>query len=1262
MGFAHLHVHSEYSLLDGACRIGPLIERAKELGQTALAITDHGVMYGAVAFYKAAVAAGIRPIIGCEVYVAPRGMTDRVHGVDDAYTHLILLCRDETGYHNLCYLVSAAFERGFYGKPRIDWPLLHKHADGLICLSGCVAGDIPRAVLRGDYEAAKARAVELQELFGEGNFYLELQNHHMTDEARVRAALLRIHRETGIPLAATNDVHYIKKQDAYDQDVLLCIQTGQTLDSPDRLRFPNDEFYLKSEAEMRALFDEYPDAVENTQRIADRCHFDFTFGHYHLPRFLLPEGETDADAYLTKLCARGFEKRYGDRPEVRKRLDYELNMIRRMGFVDYFLIVSDFIGYAKAQHIPVGPGRGSAAGSVVSYCLGITDVDPVQYNLYFERFLNPERVSMPDIDVDFCVQRRGEVIDYVIRKYGADHVAQIVTFGTMAARAENFYEPFADMMRRVQAWPIVLADGLQLGRSPIEARTLVSLTAKQLPSYGGSSQTAADDIAHYRNLGYRVVVLAGDMRRARILCEFLDGHGIHAAADEHPDALPEPGQCLVTPGSLSAGIEFPYARLAILTDTQIAASGLRRARHKKQTNREKINSYTDLSVGDLVVHEYHGIGRFAGIVQMPVDGAVKDYIKISYAGADTLYVPATQLDLVSKYIGAGEDRPVKLSKMGGTEWARTKTRAKAAAKSMAKELTALYAARSRTKGHAFAPDSPWQTEFEEHFGYPETDDQLRCIDEIKADMEKPVPMDRLLCGDVGYGKTEVALRAVMKCVLDGRQAAILVPTTVLAQQHYQTAVQRFYGFPVEIRMLSRFCSQGQIRQTLADMRSGKCDLVIGTHKLLQKNIEFKNLGLLIVDEEQRFGVAHKEHIKEMSRAVDVLTLSATPIPRTLNMALSGIRDMSTIEEPPQDRIPVQTFVMEHDWNVLCDAMRRELQRGGQVYYLHNRIENIERTALRISKMLDGAVVDVAHGQMNEEQLSTVMERMVTGETQILVCTTIIETGIDIPNVNTLIIEDADRMGLAQLHQLRGRVGRSNRRASAYLTFRRGRELSEIAEKRLSAIREFAEFNSGFRIAMRDLEIRGAGSLLGAEQSGHMIDVGYDMYLKLLEEAVLEERGEKPEQRAECAADLAVSANIPESYVPSQEQRMDLYRRIALVRTEAEADDLMDEVIDRFGDPPPSVYTLVQVALLRADAGKVGVTDISQKNGCLKFLLAQFDMQKVSALYARPEFKGRLKVDAGAKPGVILRLKTRTHVIEQARAFVSAWADAQGDRA
>ena len=868
-------------------------------------------------------------------------------------------------------------------------------------------------------------------------------------------------------------------------------------------------------------------------------------------------------------------------------------------------------------------------------------------------YLTPEAAVLIDQPAR-CAERAKEYTAQL-----REDVSLLVRSGTMAARAETFYEPFADMMRRIQEWAIVLADGLQLGRSPIEPRAMVSLTAKQLPSYGGSSQTAADDITHYQNLGYRVVVLAGDLRRARILCEFLDGHGIRAAAAEHPDALPEPGQCLVTAGSLSAGIEFPYARLAILTDTQIAASGLRRAKHKKQSNREKINSYTDLSVGDLVVHEYHGIGRFAGIVQMPVDGAVKDYIKISYAGADTLYVPATQLDMVSKYIGAGEDRPVKLSKMGGTEWARTKSRAKAAARSMAKELTALYAARSRTKGHAFAPDSPWQTEFEEHFGYPETDDQLRCIQEIKTDMEKPVPMDRLLCGDVGYGKTEVALRAVMKCVLDGRQAAILVPTTVLAQQHYQTAVQRFYGFPVEIRMLSRFCTQSQVRQTLADMRTGKCDLVIGTHKLLQKNIEFKNLGLLIVDEEQRFGVAHKEHIKEMSRAVDVLTLSATPIPRTLNMALSGIRDMSTIEEPPQDRYPVQTFVLEHSEQLLLDAIRRELERGGQVYYLHNRVETIDKCAARIKELLgDMGEVGVAHGKMGEEALSDVMQRMSDGEIQVLVCTTIIETGLDIPNVNTLIIEDADRLGLAQLHQLRGRVGRSSRHAYAYLTFRRGKVLSEIAEKRLSAIREYAEFGSGFKIAMRDLEIRGAGDLLGAEQSGHMLSVGYDMYLKLLEDAVLEERGEKALAEPECTADLNVTANIDKRYVPSGEQRMDLYRRMAAVRTQEDADDLLDELVDRYGDPPKGVMNLLAIALLRARAAAAGITEITQKEGGVMLTLAVMDFPAISAVCAEPAFKSRIFFSAGKAPALTVRLKKGEDALKLAEQLVSRYAIAR----
>ena len=629
-------------------------------------------------------------------------------------------------------------------------------------------------------------------------------------------------------------------------------------------------------------------------------------------------------------------------------------------------------------------------------------------------------------------------------------------------------------------------------------------------------------------------------------------------------------------------------------------------------------------------------------------------MKIQYAGTDSLYVPATQLDLVTKYTGAGEEKPVKLSKMGGAEWAKTRQRAKSAAKDMAKKLIALYAERQRLPGYAFSPDSEWQREFEENFGYTETDDQLRCTAEIKADMESSVPMDRLLCGDVGFGKTEVALRAVMKCVLDGKQAAILVPTTVLAQQHYQTALQRFFGFPVEIGVLSRFKTGGQSQKLIADLATGKCDLVIGTHRLLSKDVKFKDLGLLVVDEEQRFGVTHKEHIKELSRGVDVLTLSATPIPRTLNMAMSGIRDMSTIEEPPEDRLPVQTFVMEHDWGVISDAIRRELQRGGQVYYLHNRIDDIDRTAVRLRSMLEGVTVAVAHGQMDKNMLSSVMESVVSGETQVLVCTTIIETGIDIPNVNTLIIEDADRLGLAQLHQIRGRVGRSTRRASAYLTFRRDKVLNEIAEKRLSAIRDFAAFGSGFKIAMRDLEIRGAGNLLGAEQSGHMIDVGYDMYMKLLSEAVLEARGIPVPQRAECSADLAIAANIPERYVPSSEQRMDLYRRIAAIRSEEEADDLLDELIDRYGDPPGGVSALIQVALLRGEAGKAGVTDIAQKQGCLRFTVKDFDMEKVSALYARPEYKGRLRVEAGSKPCLSLKIKTKTRVVDEARRFVSDW--------
>ena len=837
-----------------------------------------------------------------------------------------------------------------------------------------------------------------------------------------------------------------------------------------------------------------------------------------------------------------------------------------------------------------------------------------------------------------------------------DDVRELQRRGMVAVSADGFYMPWETLTKRLEDFPLYMADAFTVGRNPISPRTLTSIPAKQLPSYAGSAQTAADDVKLYLKQDHRVVVLAGDARRAKVLQEFFADHDIPALVYEEIKKLPEPGQCVIGIGSLSAGMEYPGLRLAVLTDAQLIRSREKKTSRKKlPSDRQRIESYADLSVGDYVVHENHGIGRFAGIVRMQVDGFDKDYIKICYAGTDSLYVPATQLDMVTKYTGAGEEKAVKLSKMGGTEWQKTRSRAKSAAKDMAKKLIALYAERQRLPGHAFSPDSEWQREFEENFGYTETDDQLRCIAEIKKDMESSVPMDRLLCGDVGFGKTEVALRAVMKCVLDGKQAAILVPTTVLAQQHYQTALQRFFGFPVNIATLSRFRTGAASNRTLSDLASGKCDLVIGTHRLLSKDVRFKDLGLLVVDEEQRFGVTHKEHIKELSHGVDVLTLSATPIPRTLNMAMSGIRDMSTIEEPPEDRLPVQTFVMEHDWGVLADAIRRELQRGGQVYYLHNRVEDIERTTKRLRELLgDDVTIGVAHGQMDKNMLSSVMESVQSGETQVLVCTTIIETGIDIPNVNTLIIEDADKLGLAQLHQIRGRVGRSTRRASAYLTFRRDKVLTEIAEKRLNAIRDFAQFGSGFKIAMRDLEIRGAGNLLGAEQSGHMIDVGYDMYMKLLSEAVLEARGIEVPAKAECSADLAVAANIPERYIPSSEQRMDIYRRIAAIRTEEEADDLTDELIDRFGDPPPGVNALIHVALLRGEAGNAGITDISQKQGYLRFTVKDFDMEKVSAMYATDEYKGRLRVEAGSKPCLSLRIKSKGRVIDEARKFARDW--------
>ena len=853
-----------------------------------------------------------------------------------------------------------------------------------------------------------------------------------------------------------------------------------------------------------------------------------------------------------------------------------------------------------------------------------------------------------------------ETSDRYRAQYDED-IKTLIENGTLAPDLCEFLEDFSALNERLLSFDALFLDAFLRASYPKPARALFNIIAKQLPSYGGNLEVACSDISAYIDNNYRIVVMCKTAQNAKMLKDALARHDIPAGLDFSLEKLPERGQIILSVGTLTSGFEYPSENFVLFTEGQVVSSTKRARRAAKdKSNRQKIASYQDLSVGCAVVHDLHGIGRFAGIEKITVDKVEKDYIKIIYAGTDALYVPVTQLDMVSKYVGGGDDGPVKLSKLGGGEWERVKARAKGAARDLAQQLIALYAEREKTPGHAFQADCNWQREFEDSFEFRETDDQLRCTYEIKQDMQKARPMDRLLCGDVGFGKTEVALRAVMKCILGNKQAAILVPTTVLARQHFVTAKRRFANYPVKIAQLSRFCTPAQNRETLRDLKAGRLDVVIGTHKLLQKNVQFKDLGLLIVDEEQRFGVAHKERLKEISKNIDVLTLTATPIPRTLNMALSGIRDMSIIEEPPRNRHPVQTYVFEHDWNVIADAIRREIARGGQVYYMHNRVESISAVAARLTRMLPDISVAVAHGKMDESELSDIMERMSEGEIQVLVCTTIIETGIDISNVNTLIIEDADKLGLSQLHQLRGRVGRSPRHAYAYLTYRRGKVLTDIAEKRLSAIREYAEFGAGFKIAMRDLEIRGAGNILGAQQSGHMMSVGYDMYLKLLDEAVSEEQGNPTPRRTDCSADLVLSANIPEKYISSPEQRMDIYRRISSLVDEEDRSDLIDELCDRFGEPPKATLLLMDIALLRRDAAEAGICDISQKGDSLKITMVAPDFSFISTLCAMPEYKGRILLNAGSEPYLTLRLKGED-ALSAARNFVRDYGAVQKNK-
>lgn len=728
------------------------------------------------------------------------------------------------------------------------------------------------------------------------------------------------------------------------------------------------------------------------------------------------------------------------------------------------------------------------------------------------------------------------------------------------------------------------------------------VTVKTVNSYNSSFELLVKDLLQYKKQGFQIALLSGSRTRAERLAKDLQEEGLNAFYSTDYDRLIQPGEIMVAYGHAKKGFEYPLIKFAVMTETDIFGQEQKKKKKKKNYNVQRIQDFAELSIGDFVVHEKHGLGIYRGIEKVEVDKIVKDYIKIEYRGGSNLYILATQLDALQKYSGADTTKAPKLNKLGGQEWNKTKSRVRGAVKNIAKELVELYAVRQEKEGYVCGPDTVWQREFEEMFPYEETEDQLNAIEDTKRDMESTKIMDRLVCGDVGYGKTEVALRAAFKAVQESRQVVYLVPTTILAQQHYNTFVQRMKEFPVKVELLCRFRTPAQQKKAIEGLKKGQVDIVVGTHRVLSKDIEFKNLGLLIIDEEQRFGVAHKEKIKQLKKDVDVLTLTATPIPRTLHMSLIGIRDMSVLEEPPMDRIPIQTYVMEYDEETVREAINRELRRGGQVYYVYNRVTDIAEVALRISKLVPDARVDFAHGQMSERELEQVMYGFINGEIDVLVSTTIIETGLDISNVNTMIIHDSDRYGLSQLYQLRGRIGRSNRTSYAFLMYRPNMVLRETAEKRLAAIREYTDLGSGFKIAMRDLELRGAGNLLGAQQHGHMNAVGYDLYCKMLSEAVKEAKGIHTMEDFETSVDLNIDAFIPDTYISNEFQKLDIYKRIAGIENQSDYDDMLEELLDRFGEPTKAVLNLLAIAKMKAIAHQAYVTEIKQIGKEIKITL------------------------------------------------------------
>ena len=767
---------------------------------------------------------------------------------------------------------------------------------------------------------------------------------------------------------------------------------------------------------------------------------------------------------------------------------------------------------------------------------------------------------------------------------------------------ENWLCSFEQLQKELNKRNCISVCALEPKQAGWKVREKFYLEVKSISAYNNSFELLVKDLHQYKKQGYRIALLSGSRTRAERLAKDLQEEGLAAFYGQDYDREICPGEIMVVYGHAKKGFEYPLIKFAVMTESDIFGQEQKKKKKKKNYSGSRIQDFAELSIGDFVVHEKHGLGIYRGIEKVEVDRIVKDYIKIEYRGGSNLYIPATQLDCLQKYSGADATKAPKLNKLGTQEWNKTKSKVRGAVKNIAKELVELYAVRQEKEGYVCGPDTVWQREFEEMFPYEETEDQLSAIEDAKRDMESTRIMDRLICGDVGYGKTEVALRAAFKEVQESRQVAYLAPTTILAQQIYNTFVQRMKEFPVRVELLCRFRTPAQQKKAIEDLKKGQVDVIIGTHRILSKDVQFKNLGLLIVDEEQRFGVTHKEKIKQLKKDVDVLTLTATPIPRTLHMSLIGIRDMSVLEEPPMDRMPIQTYVMEYDEETVREAINRELRRGGQVYYVYNRVTDIADVALRIAKLVPDARVDFAHGQMSERELENVMYSFVNGDIDVLVSTTIIETGLDISNVNTMIIHDSDRYGLSQLYQLRGRIGRSNRTAYAFLMYRKNVMLKETAEKRLAAIREYTDLGSGFKIAMRDLELRGAGNLLGAQQHGHMNAVGYDLYCKMLNEAVKEAKGIHTMEDFETSVDLNVDAYIPDSYISNEFQKLDIYKRIAGIETQQDYDDMLEELLDRFGEPGKAVLNLLAIAKLKAIAHQGYVTEIKQTGKTVRFTL------------------------------------------------------------